>query len=737
MSIRYGFIGAGLCLAALTIGCAGGGATATESTTNQELQPTEAKTPTTDQKADEWGPQDDPKLFSDELEYTLADLPMDGEVANIPWTANYWPVYQDSINYKWNGADTSSPAGKYGEAFGVEGIEDKISEAYGIDHYASRTECSTNDDCDSKIGESCAKRDGEEKGRCIPTWWGICHAWAPASIMEAEPVNPVTRNGVEFKVNDIKALLTLLYNRTGSKFVSLRCNEDEQADEITYDLYDRPTGDDAECKDTNPGTYHVLLANYLGLKGESFVEDRTFDDEVWNQPLRGYRITTMEEVTGRKANALVGVQPEGDAPATTANMTGTLEKDAWFHAETSYPVGEGTTVVVTMKGTGDADLYVRFGSKPTADGYDCRPWLDATSNEKCELTVPAGATAMFVGVHGYIGPSDYDVTVNWGGDPLAGIPDAYKFNAKAAKLFYVKSEVDYIGESAANVDGNLSGSIDTYTHTDHYEYILEVDADGKVIGGEWLGASKKAHPDFLWLPTNRHNYPIAGGAINYDLVKSLLDESIAGPTDGGTEIVTMKDGGSVAKGAWAHFGPYNATDGAVTVVLSGSGDADLYVRKGSQPTAATYDCRPYKNGSAESCTVAGPGAFYVSVHGYTASEFTFTATFNVGETDGPVDPPPDTVAHLNESGDVAADELKHFAIAVTAGKEIVVRTQAANDVDLYVKMNQAPTTTAFDKRGYTYSGNETVTFTPTANGTLYIAVHGWEASSFTLTTADE
>ena len=39
--------------------------------------------------------------------------------------------------------------------------------------------------------------------------------------------------------NDIKALTTLAYNRTRSRFVSLRCNEDDSEGEIEYDEYER------------------------------------------------------------------------------------------------------------------------------------------------------------------------------------------------------------------------------------------------------------------------------------------------------------------------------------------------------------------------------------------------------------------------------------------------------------------------------------------------------------------
>jgi hypothetical protein len=59
--------------------------------------------------------------------------------------------------------------------------------------------------------------------------------------------------------------------------------------------------------------------------------------------------------------------------------------------------------------------------------------------------------------------------------------------------------------------------------------------------------------------------------------------------------------------------------------MTGTSDADLYVRIGAKPTTTTYDCRPYKTGSNESCTVtlAQPAIINVMVRGYAAtSDFT-------------------------------------------------------------------------------------------------------------------
>jgi serine protease len=50
----------------------------------------------------------------------------------------------------------------------------------------------------------------------------------------------------------------------------------------------------------------------------------------------------------------------------------------------------------------------------------------------------------------------------------------------------------------------------------------------------------------------------------------------------------------------------------------GSGDADLYVRFGGEPTETTYDYRPYKNGNNETVNVtkAQGGDWYVGIRGY-------------------------------------------------------------------------------------------------------------------------
>lgn len=60
---------------------------------------------------------------------------------------------------------------------------------------------------------------------------------------------------------------------------------------------------------------------------------------------------------------------------------------------------------------------------------------------------------------------------------------------------------------------------------------------------------------------------------------------------------------------------------SITVVLSGgTGDADLYVKFGSQTATNSYACRPYKDGNDETCTFSNPqaGTWHIGVRAYAA-----------------------------------------------------------------------------------------------------------------------
>ncbi|EEY69148.1 elicitor-like transglutaminase M81-like protein [Phytophthora infestans T30-4] len=241
-------------------------------------------------------------FFGLELETDITKLPTKYQHDPVPWPASYWPVYADSINYKW-AKGKPSPAEKYATAFGYDAKElmDKISAKNGIDSQTKRKNCTTDAECKPlKDGSVCAKREGKTSGHCIPTWFGICHAWAPAAILEAEPACAVERNGTVFEPYDIKGLITLAYD--GSKiptiFTGSRFNGNDNAPNNT-DQYGRFFDD--RRRDISPGYFHIAVTNIMGRFNHSFVVDITAGNEVWNQPARSYEIIRLSWTTPNAA----------------------------------------------------------------------------------------------------------------------------------------------------------------------------------------------------------------------------------------------------------------------------------------------------------------------------------------------------------------------------------------------------------------------------------------------------
>ncbi|GGK00503.1 S8 family peptidase [Luteimonas terricola] len=228
--------------------------------------------------------------------------------------------------------------------------------------------------------------------------------------------------------------------------------------------------------------------------------------------------------------------------------------------------------------------------------------------------------------------------------------------------------------------------------------------------------------------------PIGAGIVN---AKAAVDAAAGGgdPGDpGGDELqngtpVTGVSGASESARYWTITVPSGATN--LTIATSGgSGDADLYVRRGSQPTTSTYDCRPYRAGNAESCSFTNPqaGTWHVMVRGYSAfSGLTLTGSYTVAGGGG--DQLQNGVPVTGLSG--AASSERRYTIQVPTGRS-QLRLQMSGgtgDADLYLRHGSAPTTTAYTCRPYLTGNNETCTINSPAAGTWHVLVRGYSAYS--------
>lgn len=90
---------------------------------------------------------------------------------------------------------------------------------------------------------------------------------------------------------------------------------------------------------------------------------------------------------------------------------------------------------------------------------------------------------------------------------------------------------------------------------------------------------------------------------------------------GGEQWEGMDETGAVARNQETRFETPALAPGHYVFEMTGTKDADLYVRVGTAPTRSLYDCRPYKSTSNESCLVDLPAEspIHVMIRGYATS----------------------------------------------------------------------------------------------------------------------
>jgi len=260
----------------------------------------------------------------------------------------------------------------------------------------------------------------------------------------------------------------------------------------------------------------------------------------------------------------------------------------------AVPAGATGLKFVMSGGTGDADMYVKFGAEPTDTVYDCRPYVGGNA-ETCTIAT-AQAGTYYVNLKGYSAFSGVSLT----GSYTAGGTNT----APTANFSYVTSGL-------------------TATFTDS-----STDAQNNITSHSWTfgdgGTSTATNP--------AHTYA-AGGT--YSVTETVTDAgglsssktssvTVTGTTCGGTVLcngVAVALPSQATGGVSANYTMAIAAGHTVTFTISGgTGDADMYVRAGAAPTTTTYNCRPYLTGNAETCTFTPSTAttYYVNVRAYAA-----------------------------------------------------------------------------------------------------------------------
>jgi hypothetical protein len=131
----------------------------------------------------------------------------------------------------------------------------------------------------------------------------------------------------------------------------------------------------------------------------------------------------------------------------------------------SVPSGASNLKFTISGGSGDADLYVKFGSAPTLSSYDCRPYVSGNS-ETCNMS-SATAGTWYVMLNGYAAYSGVTLTGSYstggggGGSVLTnGVPVTIS-GATNAQVNYSLNVTSGTGNVTVSISGG-TGDADLY-----------------------------------------------------------------------------------------------------------------------------------------------------------------------------------------------------------------------------------------------------------------------------------
>jgi hypothetical protein len=338
-----------------------------------------------------WEKDNDPKFINPNFDKKFSTLPKHGELTTnkLPWASSFWPHVYSGIAFRWNDYYQGNPT--FAEMHVNVGEIDKEIEEIGKEIYKSNissyriqqlvdkklslleekkringrkalhykkyffdmkrieskadalrltqdqiAKLSPAEKYDLYKGNYSLKLTNEVLNFTSPFdayWEGICNGWASAAIEfeEPQPITVTNKDGIRisFGSSDLKALLSYYHSKiTANKIASrtLRTGRVGQRCKTAFpkEAWFIKNGKEyyksisrgkvvinpvpEECVDTNPGAFHIVMANMLGKMNTSFVAEVVRDKEVWNQPVNGYSSEVLEETTNIRRNATKGTR---------------------------------------------------------------------------------------------------------------------------------------------------------------------------------------------------------------------------------------------------------------------------------------------------------------------------------------------------------------------------------------------------------------------------------------------
>lgn len=341
----------------------------------------------------------------------------------------------------------------------------------------------------------------------------------------------------------------------------------------------------------------------------------------------------------------------------------------------------------------------------------------ATNLERLKLATPAIMSSLPAGTKGTV--SGWGLTR--GGDN----------NSQSNQLLQTSHTILSDSQCAALDGGGIDSSI----------YVCAQDAGVSACNGDSGGPFTIVSNNVTYSagivsfgPTSCNTYTAYSKTAAFvDWIQSQIGGTTGGGGGGGgagDSVLVNKQAVSVSgnQGENKNF-TFTLPDGVTSYRVSisgGSGDADLYVRKGSQPTTTAYDCRPYLDGNSESCSANSPaaGMYYVMLNGYAAfSNVSLLLSYEGGGTTPTPNPTPTPSA-------CPSGYTSFTGVIGPSGQAVAGGEYNSSYSGVHSSINKGSSSVRMDlyKKGW-YSWNRVASSTSTINysgsrGTYALTVNG-------------
>lgn len=308
-------------------------------------------------------------------------------------------------------------------------------------------------------------------------------------------------------------------------------------------------------------------------------------------------------VSGEGIAATV-IQPLSNGVAVSG-LSGLTGSERYYRI--SVPVNQ-SELRFQMNGTGDADLYVRFGGLPTLSAWDYRPYVSNSSEE----VVVAGPSAgdWYVMIRGYTAYSELRLVAS------------HQASTLSSRVIELQGELDYGNIPVGDVvRRNL-----TIRNTGNSPLTVTGISLPAGFSGNWSGlisSGSSQDVEIAFAPVAEQVY-LGQITVASDKTSGIHTRGVSG-TGVITQIglqngVTAGPFSSLAASLSTFYIDVPSGQSSLTVQLQGAdGEADLYVRYGSAPTLQAFDFRSSDPGHDDTVTVDTPsaGRWFILLHSVT------------------------------------------------------------------------------------------------------------------------